>query len=469
MNIFTPATPSRPSAPDEILRFKRSERLLHWSIAIPFMVCYVTAAILILVYYPRPERAFHAVFSWTHRISGVCLFVFPALTALRNWRDFRLHLYNIKQAWIWTADDVKWLFLMGAATLNKRITLPEQGKFNAGEKLNFMMVMGTYPVFLLSGALIWLKGFGMLEAWFVHLALATIATPLMLGHIFMATVNPDTRVGLSGMISGYVDRQWAKHHYRRWYREHFEKDESPKRVAPQSPPLPRSNGNGNGKRPISRWTFETNVPGVFILEDLSEKGLVKSAVNEGKLVIDLLEARLQAQRRTATSKGSPADEHNLFDIAILGLGPAGLSAMLTAHYYGLRYLAMKNSEITAAVQHCLQQRTLMMELLDPHLEGARSGTQPAPPDAVAVWEKLLAEALVNVRSDECVERVRRNNTALHVETSKGHYRARYVVLTSRPGSTLHHPCAPEEHSAEELLRKTGIESAHKSLSGSLSG
>jgi hypothetical protein len=28
------------------------------------------------------------------------------------------------------------------------------------------------------------------------------------------------------MTSGYVDRQWAKHHYSRWYREHFENTES---------------------------------------------------------------------------------------------------------------------------------------------------------------------------------------------------------------------------------------------------
>ncbi len=41
----------------------------------------------------------------------------------------------------------------------------------------------------------------------------------------MATINPDTRKGLPGMISGHVDRQWAKHHYTRWYRENFENSE----------------------------------------------------------------------------------------------------------------------------------------------------------------------------------------------------------------------------------------------------
>jgi cytochrome b subunit of formate dehydrogenase len=63
--------------------------------------------------------------------------------------------------------------------------------------------------------------------------MAIIATPLIIGHIVMATLNPDTRTGLSGMISGYVDRKWAKHHYGRWYREHHE-------IVPESSEEPAS-------------------------------------------------------------------------------------------------------------------------------------------------------------------------------------------------------------------------------------
>jgi cytochrome b subunit of formate dehydrogenase len=51
----------------------------------------------------------------------------------------------------------------------------------------------------------------------------------MFGHIYMAVVNPSTRVGLSGMFSGRVDREWAKHHYKRWYKENFEEDGTPKK------------------------------------------------------------------------------------------------------------------------------------------------------------------------------------------------------------------------------------------------
>jgi len=213
---------TRPEAPasDDILRFRDSERRLHWALAVPFMVCYATALILVLVYNPSPLRPYRAVFSWTHRISGVCLFVLPLWTIARHRREFTIHWQNILEAWLWRLDDVKWLFLMGPSTLNKKIALPDSGKFNAAEKINFMMLNCTYPFYIVTGFLIWLPGVAYLS-WLVHLSMAAVATPLILGHVFMATVNPDTRVGLSGMISGFVNRHWARHHYRRWYDENF--------------------------------------------------------------------------------------------------------------------------------------------------------------------------------------------------------------------------------------------------------
>ena len=215
----------------KVLRFRESERLMHWAIAVPFLVCFGTALILVFVYNPAPNRPLRALFSWTHRISGICFILFPMLAAFRARRDLRIHLYNIKQAWLWTLGDVKWLSLMGLAAISSKIPLPEQGKFNAAEKLNFMMLMTTYPLFILTGVLVWLPGIAF-YSWILHFGMAVIAAPLLAGHIFMATLNPGTRVGLQGMVTGYVDRQWAKHHYSRWYREHFGKEslEAPVRV-----------------------------------------------------------------------------------------------------------------------------------------------------------------------------------------------------------------------------------------------
>jgi len=207
-------------ADTKILRFRKSERLMHWAIAIPFLVCYTTAVVMVVVYNPDPQRPFRDFFAYTHRISAICLIVFPMLAAIICRRDYRVYFNNIKQAWIWTIEDVKWLALMGLAAISSKVELPEQGKFNAAEKINFMVLVGTYPLYIVTGLAIWLTD-GAFAPWVIHFSMAVIATPLLFGHIFMATVNPDTKVGLSGMISGYVDRAWAKHHYGRWYRSNF--------------------------------------------------------------------------------------------------------------------------------------------------------------------------------------------------------------------------------------------------------
>ncbi len=211
---------------------------MHWAVAIPFMVCWATALILVFVYNPDPGRPFRQLVSWTHRISGLCLFALPAWTFLRHWRHAKLHLHNVRQVWRWSWADVRWLFLIAPASLSRRITLPWQGKFNAGEKINFAILSSTYPIYLCTGLLIWFDESPFLS-WLVHFALAVVATPLLFGHICMATLLPDTRPGLRGMITGFVDRAWARHHYRLWYLEHYE-TRRPVAAAARSAPAPRA-------------------------------------------------------------------------------------------------------------------------------------------------------------------------------------------------------------------------------------
>jgi formate dehydrogenase subunit gamma len=207
----------------KILRFRKSERVLHWAIAIPFLVCYITALVLMIYYNANPLAPYREVFSLIHRISGVCLLVLPLLVVIIYWREYKVYLDNLKEAWKWTFHDLKWLVLSGPAAISKKIKLPDQDKYNAAEKINFMTLTATYPFYILTGLLIWFTQ-GNLLAWVIHMGMAFYATPLLIGHKFMATINPGTRVGLPGMFSGYVDREWARHHYTKWYWKHFGSD-----------------------------------------------------------------------------------------------------------------------------------------------------------------------------------------------------------------------------------------------------
>ncbi len=210
---------------DKIIRFRKSEISLHWAIAVPFIVCYFSALVLIIFYNPHPERPYREIVSWIHRISGISLFVLPLLSALRGKQDLSVFFYNIRHSFAWTLKDLKWLFLMGLAAISKKITLPDQGKFNAAEKLHFISLTTTYPLYIVTGILIWNTNSALLP-WFIHYIMALMATPFMFSHIFMATLNPHTRVAFSGMTSGLVDRHYVKNHHASWYKEVFEVKEN---------------------------------------------------------------------------------------------------------------------------------------------------------------------------------------------------------------------------------------------------
>lgn len=171
--------------------------------------------------------------------------------------------------------------------------------------------------------------------------------------------------------------------------------------------------------PLVRENFETNVPGVFIVGELSGMGLIKTAVNEGKLVVDHLRQRLT----------NGCDDHeDMFDIAIVGAGPAGLSASLTAQQYGLRYLTLEQGEIASTIRQYPRQKFLMAEPIQIPLYGTLyvgDGTKEA---LLSVWETIIADTGVQIRTNEKVEVVQKNSAGFHVKTGRGDYRARFVVL-----------------------------------------
>ena len=98
---------------------------------------------------------------------------------------------------------------------------PPQGRFNAGQKLNAAIIAGLMIVFTVSGVLIYLQETnaafrGRTSAILVHDVATWISIPLILGHVYLATLNRSTRHSLRGMIRGTVRRDWARRHHPKW-------------------------------------------------------------------------------------------------------------------------------------------------------------------------------------------------------------------------------------------------------------
>ena len=88
-------------------------------------------------------------------------------------------------------------------------------------------------------------------------------------------------------------------------------------------------------------TFQTNVPGCYIIGDVSGVPLIKNAVREGAEVI----ARIVDELKTA-----PPEPNAAYDVAIIGIGPGGASAAAEARMANLRYVGIERGKILSTIE-----------------------------------------------------------------------------------------------------------------------
>jgi thioredoxin reductase len=87
--------------------------------------------------------------------------------------------------------------------------------------------------------------------------------------------------------------------------------------------------------------FMTNVPGCFIIGDVSGTPLIKNAANEGADVV----RHIAGELRNGASKEPKAE----LDVAVIGIGVAGLSAALMAQKCDLAYVGIEQDKVLATI------------------------------------------------------------------------------------------------------------------------
>ncbi len=191
------------------------------------------------------------------------------------------------------------------------------------------------------------------------------------------------------------------------------------------------------RAPLVKETFETNVAGVYIAGELSGMGLIKTAINEGRMVIDSIKRKLEAVGEWSPPSVHTADfrisattsaEEDLYDVVIVGAGPAGLSASLSAVQTGLNYLTLEQGEVAATIRNYPRHKFLMAEPVEMPLYGSLYVGDGTKESLVSVWETILANTGVHIQTQERVESIVRTNGWLCVTSNKGAYRTKNVVL-----------------------------------------
>jgi putative YpdA family bacillithiol system oxidoreductase len=161
--------------------------------------------------------------------------------------------------------------------------------------------------------------------------------------------------------------------------------------------------------------YETNIPGVFIVGELGGIGLIKNAITQG----------IRAVEFAATQRGHRSAQ---FDIAIVGAGPAGIAAGLTAKKNGLTYLILEQGDIGGTILQYPRTKIVMTSAVELPLWGEFNMRGATKEELLEVWEKIIALAQLDIHGNEKVLAVAKDNGRFKVSTSKQSYEAGAVVL-----------------------------------------
>ena len=197
----------------ELLRHPVYTRMLHWAVAIFFVLSLISG---FAIYSP-----------WLFRFLAPLFGGGPRTRLLHPWFGLFFDLFFLFQFlnWFvpmkWTSADRRWIKrLTQYTTHTNRVEAEDVGFFNGGQKIYFWLIALSGVLFLITGLLMWFDH--LVPRWIVAVSyvIHDLSALLMLAgfiiHIYEGTSHqPGT---FHSMTNGTVTEKWAWTHHPAWYR-----------------------------------------------------------------------------------------------------------------------------------------------------------------------------------------------------------------------------------------------------------
>lgn len=178
------------------------------------------------------------------------------------------------------------------------------------------------------------------------------------------------------------------------------------------------------KVPRRDQNYLTDVPGIYLIGDVSGVPLIKNAINEGADVIQNIVGDLRAAGSTCNLE---------YDVAIIGAGPAGFSAAVCASDQGLKYLALDQKRVANTIRSYPAGKYVFFKPDTAAVKGLVPifGVGTKKEDLLRSWDELAAR--IQVREMERCTAIQPSAGGFQIKTQaeagQAHvYTARRVIL-----------------------------------------
>lgn len=219
--------------------------------------------------------------------------------------------------------------------------------------------------------------------------------------------------------------------------------------------------------PLLSPEFESSVPGVFIAGELGGMGLIRNALSQGCQAIEAMHSRGRAPGK-------------MLEVLIVGAGPAGFAAALTATALKMRFTVIEQESLGGCVFQYPRGKIVMTAPAELPLVGTVRFSNASKEELLKFWQKTEAATGLKIRYGERVVSIDRSTSGTFlVRTTGGTYETRYVLLavgrrgTPRklgvPGEELskvvYRLIDPEQYTGKNVLVVGGGDSALESAAG----
>ncbi|NND70390.1 MAG: NAD(P)-binding domain-containing protein [Rhodothermales bacterium] len=162
--------------------------------------------------------------------------------------------------------------------------------------------------------------------------------------------------------------------------------------------------------------FETNVPGIFIIGELGGMGLIGNAFEQGRQCVDGISKTLTSRR-------------DILDAVVVGCGPAGLSASITATHNKLNFATIEKEDIGGTVRYFPRKKLVMTKPLKIPGYGKVNHKTIVKEDLESLWEDIVHRVGLEVATQETVISITRSeNGHFLVQSDQKRYITQTVIL-----------------------------------------
>ena len=167
--------------------------------------------------------------------------------------------------------------------------------------------------------------------------------------------------------------------------------------------------------PLLNEHFETSGRNLFIVGELGGMGLIKNAITQGRKAVEHIASRAR------TSDGA-------YDVVVVGAGPAGLAAGLSAKANKLKYLLLEQGDAGGTILQYPRRKIVMTSPVELPLWGKLKLTETSKESLLELWQQVLTKTQLKVNTGEKVLDLRTAEGHFVVSTPLGEYAAHHVVL-----------------------------------------